>query len=259
MAQPTSLPTRPAAITVTSDSCFTLEKSKFPPASAADPISAFQNTTSLPSSVILPLQQLGLKGKARPIEGHDFEPELPSWARPAISPPPLLASDPPSELYSAQMHEVIEPGSGNALRLEIVKPDIADSPALPPASKATAAPATAPPSPSHLHKLQEENAQLRSSNLGLAYEVATVRVAKRLLEQDIQAERNVRRRLADKLVIQEEQTRMHEEKARLHEEKARLQEEKVRLQVEYAQTARRLIQEERARQEKPEFRSKKQT
>ncbi|KZP34166.1 hypothetical protein FIBSPDRAFT_747 [Athelia psychrophila] len=160
--------------------------------------------------VIYPLRQLGLMGKPRTIQG----PALASTPLPSANPTiplPLFASDPPSEPYSARMRTshgeltgVPEPEAGNALGLEGAKPDIVNSATSLPASDTGAAPTTVPISPSHLCKLQEENAQLRSANLGLADEVATVRAAKRLLEQDMQAERNVRRRLADKLVLHEE-------------------------------------------------------
>lgn len=72
-----------------------------------------------------------------------------------------------------------------------------------------------------------------------------MRATKRLLEHDMQIERSVRRRLADKLVFQEEQTRMHEEQARLQEGHAR--------------TAYLMMQQERVRREKAEYRAEKQT
>lgn len=98
---------------------------------------------------------------------------------------------------------VTEPAAGNAPDTHVPKPAIASAPTAAPPTPPPAAPAAIPIGPSHVRKLQEELALLRSANLGLANEVSTVRAAKRLLEGDMEVERNVRRRLERQLVLKE--------------------------------------------------------
>lgn len=124
---------------------------------------------------------------------------------------------------------VPEPSAGNTLGIHVPKPASASTSASTPPTPPPAAPATIPIGPSHVRRLQEELVQLRSANLGLADEVSTVRAAKRLLEGDMEAERNVRRRLERQLVLEEEQ----------------------------GQLARAMVEEERVGREKAEYRAKK--
>lgn len=106
---------------------------------------------------------------------------------------------------------VPEPAAGNALGIHVPKlANAGTCTEAPPTPPPQAAPATIdiPTGPSHVRRLQEELAQLRSANLGLADEVSTVRAAKRLLERDMEVERNVRRRLERQLVFEEGQARL---------------------------------------------------
>lgn len=122
----------------------------------------------------------------------------------------------------------------NALGLGVATPAVAITSIGPPPPVATAPRNTAlaitpiPTAPLCIRKLQDELAQLRAANLGLADEVSTVRAAKRLLEEDMESERIVRRRLEDRLVREGDQVR----RTRVLLDKERKEREEAEFRVE---------------------------